>query len=197
MNARCDMSDNIPVPKFNRDKFRDVVHYICANCEPAELGNVKLHKILYFADMLKFMDTLEPLTGVEYQKQKFGPVARHLTWAVDELCREGLLRVERRQYFGYTKLDYISQVSPNTNRLTNEEVDLLNDVIAYVCSKSAKEISELSHDVAWEAARIGEIIPYYAALGLLPEAVTDADVKAAVEEARRIRPVIDAERTSC
>lgn len=189
--------DSPVVPTFEKQKLKDVVHYVCARCDRAELGNVKLHKILYFADMLRFIDSGKPLTGVEYQKQKFGPVARHLTWAVNELCRDGLLRVEKRKYFGFAKTDYVSQASPITTRLSNEEIHLLNDVIDFVCERSAKEISELSHDEAWQAASIGETIPYYAAFGLEPAPITDADVEAAIEEARRVRPVIDAERASC
>jgi hypothetical protein len=65
-----------PNPKVDLQKLKDVVHYICAQCRQDELGNVKLHKILYFADMLHFLGSNRPLTGVEYQKQSFGPVAR-------------------------------------------------------------------------------------------------------------------------
>jgi hypothetical protein len=47
---------------------------------------------------------------------------------------------------------------------------------------------------AWEAVEIGDTIPYYSAFGLYPAAVTDADVDAAVSEARRIRSLVKAER---
>ncbi|MFN3622544.1 MAG: Panacea domain-containing protein [Hyphomicrobium sp.] len=185
------------VPEFNRRKFKDVVHFICANCSIEELGNVKLHKALYFSDMLHFLANGTPLTGVEYRKQKFGPVARHLTSVVNELCREGRLRVSKRDYFGFPKIDYLSVAPPPTNLLTNEEIHLLKDVIDYVCAKSAREISEISHDAAWKAARMGETIPYYAAWGLVPVAITESDIEAAVGEARRIRPLIDGDRASC
>lgn len=180
-------------PEFNREKFKDVVHFVCASCSPEELGNLKLHKILYFSDMLKFLSSLQPLTGVEYIKQKFGPTARHLTWAVNELCKEGRLKVVRRDYFGFEKVDYISLTSPSRKRLSNDDVHLLSDVIDFVCSKSAKEISELSHDAAWEAAELGQTIPYYAAPGLVPAPVSEQDIAGAIDEAHRIRPLIDAE----
>src|SRR6266849_9373459 len=59
--------------QFDRAKLLDVVHYVCAKVPVPELGRVKLHKNLYFADMLHFAATGRPLTGVEYQKQPFGP----------------------------------------------------------------------------------------------------------------------------
>ena len=178
---------------LNKPKLKDVVLYISSACKREELGNVKLHKILYFADMLHFLSTGKPLTGVEYQKQQFGPVARHLTWAVNELCREGRLVVERRDYYGYQKLDYKALEVPTSDQLTNREIDLLNEVIDAVCARSAREISELSHKRPWEAAEMGGTIPYYSAYGLLPTQISDEDIDDSIQEAQRIRPEVERE----
>ncbi len=179
---------------FDRNKFKYVVHLICSRCRPEELGNVKLHKVLYFADMINFVSTGRPLTGVEYQKQQFGPTARHLSWALQELASEGRIRMERRNYFGFPKMDYISLRVPEGITLTNEEAQILQDSIDFVCAHSAREISELSHAAPWEATKTGETIPYYSAYGLVPAEVTDADVENGIIEARRIREKIDAGR---
>jgi uncharacterized phage-associated protein len=183
--------------KGDLQKLKDVVHYVCAHCGQDELGNVKLHKILYFADMLHFLSVNKPLTGVEYQKQSFGPVARHLSWAINELCKEGALKVQKRDYYGFKKTDYLSLQIPSVARLSNSEIALINDVIGFVCERSAKEISELSHMEPWKAAEIGETLPYYSALGLLPSGATDDDVEAAVAEARAIRCEIENEAARC
>ena len=136
-----------PTFELDHQKLKDVVHYICSKCSPEELGNVKLHKILYFSDMLHFQSTGQPLTGVEYQKQKFGPTARHLGWAVGQLISENKLRSEDRDYYGFAKRAYISLSAPRNDRIGNV-THLLDDVIDFVCARSAKEISELSHNVA-------------------------------------------------
>lgn len=182
--------------QFDRAKFKDAIHYVCAKCPTEELGKVKLHKILYFADMIHFIGTGTPLTGAPYQKQTFGPMARHLNWAVGELQKEGRLRAEKRDYFGFDKMDYQSLGEPDTRSLNENARRMLDEVIEFARSRSAKCISELSHMAAWEAAEIGGTIPYYSAFGLYPAAVTDADVDAAVSEARKIRPSIEAERES-
>lgn len=187
------MHDDL-APTFHRQKFKDVVHFVCANCRKEELGNVKLHKILYFSDMLAYLSTGNPLTGVEYRKQQFGPVARHLTWALKQLADEGRISIENRNYYGFEKKDYVSLRSPSRELLGNQEVVLLLDVIDFVCARSAREISELSHDQAWHAVRMGEVIPYFAAFGLFPTEISDEDMRASIDEARRIRPVIDADR---
>lgn len=182
--------------QFDRAKFKDAIHYICAKCPADELGKVKLHKILYFADMIHFIDTGTSLTGVQYQKQKFGPMARHLNWAIDELQRENRLRVEKRDYFGFEKIDYHALGEVDNHRLSDAARRVLDEVMEFVRSRSAKAIGELSHNAAWEAVEIGDVIPYYSAFGLYPAAVTDADVDAAVSEARKIRPLIEVERES-
>jgi uncharacterized phage-associated protein len=179
---------------FNREKLKSVVHYVCSQCEPHELGNVKLHKILYFADMLHFMATDKPLTGVDYLKQQFGPVARHLSSILAELVREKKLQINERDYFGFKKKDYIAVKSQAATPLSNSEINLLNEVIDFVCARTAKEISELSHDIAWRLADIGERIPYAAVLGMEPVAITQEDVEFAVAEAERLRPMMEADR---
>lgn len=181
---------------FDRPKFKDVVLYVCNSCQPSELGNVKLHKVLYFSDMLMFMNTGRPLTGVDYIKQQFGPTARHLTSVLKELEAAGNLRIDTRSYFGFQKKDYIALAKPAAGALGNDEIAILKDVIDFVCEKSAKEISELSHDLAWQLADMGERIPYAAVLGLQPPEIAQEDIDAALEEARKVRPIVDRERNA-
>lgn len=178
--------------KFDEAKFLDVVHFVCAKAEPDRLGNVKLHKILYFADMLCFAETGRPLTGADYVKQRFGPIARVLLKALKTLQAQGKLRIESESYFGFEKKKYVALQAPR--QLPNSEADLLLEVIDWVCGQSARAISDLSHDLAWEIARLGERIPYAAVEGWRATEVTSRDIEAAVLEARRIRPTIDAER---
>ena len=60
---------------------------------------------------------------------------------------------------------------------------LLKEVADFVRGKSAKEISEISHNAAWDAAELGEVIPYTTALKLAPVEVKDSDRQWAKETA--------------
>ena len=171
-------------PQFDREKLKEAVWFLASYCPPEELGNVKLHKMLYFADMLAFLDDGRPITGVEYQKQKFGPTARYLSSALDSLEQAGLVRVEEQFYHGFYKKAYISQQPYSPIRLNVKETSLLQEVADFVRGKSAREISELSHNAAWEAAALGETIPYVSALRLVPNEVTEEDRHWASETAR-------------
>lgn len=182
-----------PYIKPDLAKLQDVVHYIVSRCSPEQLGDVTLHKVLYFADMLHFVDKGVPLTGVDYLKQQFGPTARNLSWAIEKMVENGRIRVDRRLFYGFEKKDYIAIEKPEPNRLGNDEQALLNDVIEFVVGRTAKEISELSHDVAWQAASMGERIPYAAAFGLQAGEISPEEIDEYIEEARRLRPLIEAE----
>lgn len=170
--------------QFDREKFKEAILFLASYCPPEELGNVKLHKMLYFADMMTFLEEGRPLTGVDYLKQKFGPTARHLTAVVDELSREGRLSVQEAEYHGFFKKDYVIAGVFKRSRLTEQEVSLLREVADFVRGKTARQISEISHNAAWEAAELGEIIPYFTALQLVPVEVTDDDRAWALETAR-------------
>ncbi len=135
--------------------------------------------------MLFFLHQGQPITGVEYLKQKFGPVARHLTAAVTELVSEGKLAVTEEEYFGLYKKSYIPKITYKSERLSKDEIKLVKDVADFVRGKSAKEISEISHNAAWEAAELGEVLPYFTALRLIPTEVTDSDRNWAIESARQ------------
>ena len=98
-----------------------------------------------------------------------------LTWALKELEQDCLVEITTRDYYGFSKKDYKSLRQPAPGSLTNTEIELLADVIDFVCARSAREISELSHTIAWVTAAMGEDIPYFTVLGWLPGEVTEYD----------------------
>jgi len=171
---------------FDYPKFRAAVHFVCHECTPEELGRVKLHKILYFADFLHYLGTGEPLTGEDYIKQQFGPTARHLNRALRDLQAEGLLEIRLHPFYGYEKQEFISLKPPVSNRLADQDRALLKEVTGFVCRHTASEISELSHSEPWRSANMGERIPYFSAGGILPYEIGDEDFKWVEDEAQRL-----------
>lgn len=169
--------------QLDREKLKEVVLFIASRCPPEELGNVKLHKALYYSDMLHFLQEGRPLTGVDYLKQKFGPVARHLTATLNALASEGRLKIEEEEHFGLFKKSYVPLAAYVPKHLNDEERALIAEVVDFVRGKSAKEISDISHNAAWEMMELGEVIPYFTALRLVPDEVTEADRDWAVSTA--------------
>jgi uncharacterized phage-associated protein len=156
---------------FDKEKFLSVVHWVCHFFKGREeqLGRTKLHKILYFADMLCFVDSGRPLTGVDYIKQPYGPTARYLGWALRALVDAKLIEISRHDYFGLQKFDFVSKAEPRTNMIADREATLLAEVCDFVAGRSAKEITEISHAEPWAWVKFGERIPYGSAYRLAPD----------------------------
>ena len=57
--------------QFDRAKLKTVILYVCSRCEPAQLGAVKLHKVLYFTDMLHYAHAGTAVTGATYRERPF------------------------------------------------------------------------------------------------------------------------------
>jgi hypothetical protein len=189
-----------PSVQFDRNKFREAVLLICALCEPGRLGAVKLHKVLYFADMLWYVLTGHPLTGATYRKRPYGPTADQLLSALRQLERDGALQVRDSNYYGFRKIEYIPLQGPNLTIFNEREISLIRDMADFVANhNTAKTISDLSHNHAWELAEFGEELPYYTALALFPaepseEAITwAASMVGQIETERPKRSSLDYE----
>ncbi|MGH6874164.1 MAG: type II toxin-antitoxin system antitoxin SocA domain-containing protein, partial [Aestuariivirgaceae bacterium] len=64
--------------QFDREKYKAVILYTCVRCEAHQLGSVKLHKVLYYADMLHYAHVGAPMTGSTYRKRPHGPTSDEL-----------------------------------------------------------------------------------------------------------------------
>lgn len=169
--------------KFDKEKLKAVILHTCANCDPTQLGAVKLHKVLYFADMLHYAAFGTSITGSTYRKRPFGPTNDHLLPALRELEAEGKIKIRSVDYFGYRKTEYIYCFGDDKIDFANCETALLNDIIELVClNNTAKTISELSHMKPWEMVDFGDEIPYHSALNLIPAPVSQEAIQAASME---------------
>lgn len=166
----------------NREKTKELVHYVVDRCEdPATLGSIKLNKVLWLSDLMAYVRTGTQITGEPYVKQQFGPVVMAMPGIVKELQAEGKIVVrERETSLGNTKVDYFALKDPEriSDLFTADEISLVEQAIDFVCVQhTAMQISEMSHDIIWELAEIGEEIPYEAMLATRLDGVTKEDVR--------------------
>ena len=172
---------------FDLAKLKNVVLYIFANCDAAHLGAVKLNKVLYYADMLHYADNGAPLTGATYRKRALGPMCDQLSSVLKDLERSGDIEIGESIYFGYKKREYRSKKRHDAGSLTNLQTDLLNEIVDFVCNQnSAKTISELSHNRAWEMVDFGQIITYKSAIHMFPIDVSSDTMDWAGKEVARL-----------
>lgn len=173
--------------RFDRHKFKDVIHYVIARTRPEELGRVKLHKVLYFTDMIWFVAEGRGLMGAEYRKQPMGPVATGLGLALGELEDEGRIRIGKTNDFGYDKASYDALQPAPEDRLDARARQLVDDVVEFVCrNDTGRSIGDFSHTRVWETTESGAAMPYFTALNMLPVEIEDAAMNRAREEAAKL-----------
>lgn len=170
------------------DKFSALVHYICWRCQdPTKLGAIKLNKVLWFSDAIAFAQSGRSITGAKYIKRQFGPVPQKILQALERLERDHKLAVRERDYHGRTKREYFALEPPEISAFSAEEISLVDSVIDAVCDHhTATSISELTHDDAWQLARIGEEIPLHAFLAAESGELTEESLAWAKSEATRL-----------
>jgi Protein of unknown function (DUF4065) len=156
--------------RYEPEKFRELMIYIASKFEGDDrLGDVKLNKILFFADFLAYNQFGRPITGARYKKQKLGPIAVPLLPARDDLVQEGALKVEKH---GVPLPGFKPRTStralrtPRAELFSDVELKLVDSVIEELRPATADETSDLSHvrSPGWVLGEMGEDIPYYTAL---------------------------------
>jgi Protein of unknown function (DUF4065) len=151
-------------------------------------GIVRLHRVLYYADMLHYAFAGTPITGATYRKRSFGPSCDDLLSTLRELKTESAIDIRESEYFGYRQKEYVTRRDPEIDRLSADALALLNDVIDFVCSNStAKPISEYSLNRPWEMAEFGDVLPYHSAFHLFPTQVSEEAMEWASSEVSNCR----------
>jgi hypothetical protein len=159
---------------MNTEKFRALVHYIIARCDPSRLGATKLNKILWYVDTCSYRLHGESMTGEGYVKRAYGPVPVHILPTLDALKANGSILVNERTKGGLPMKEYVALEEPNTDLLSRAELELIDEISAAIChGHTAASISELTHDGVWAAANLGETIPMHAVLASTPGEITD------------------------
>jgi hypothetical protein len=181
-----------PRVKFNRDRFKALVHYTCWRCEdPRILGPVKLSKVLWYTDRSQYLKAGYSVTGATYVRQQFGPASRALSAVIAELEREGAVATRERSWSSDV-LQYFARSEPELSVFTPQEISLIDSVIEAVCFRDALPSTEARADAQiWRLAQIGETLPYCTVFAARPGEITKHDMDWAVEQIRNGRGEIN------
>lgn len=168
--------------KFNREKFKALVLYICSRTESAALGNSKLNKILWHSDTKWYLLSGSPLTGATYIKHQHGPVACGMETVLQELQVEGALAI-RDGLYGRQDKEFFALHLASLELFTASEISLVDAEIDRICySRGMALLGGESHDAAWTMAAIGEELPYHAVFAERTAELAPTDVAWARQE---------------
>ncbi len=147
---------------FNKEKFKQVLHYIIAQCEYIQsAGKTVLFKLPYFSDFNYYELYEKKMTGEAYRNIDHGPAPVHFDLVITELMSEGKVTQRNINFRGRPQIKYRSLQKPKVDLLSEQELAVIDDVIAKHGFKNATEISDLSHkDIPWMATEDRCLIDY-------------------------------------
>jgi hypothetical protein len=169
--------------RFNRDRFRTLIQYICWICDnPMTLGIHRLNFILWYSDRNVYLESGRPITGATYIRHHKGPQARPLQPMLIELEKEGAIaRRTANQSGGFDFLFAIQR--PNLSRFEPYEISIVEAATRAVCLEPRGLIPyQVAHDRVWQLAQIGELLPYFTVFAGHPGDILPADISWAMRE---------------
>lgn len=175
--------------EFNREKFKNMVHYICRRTAttPEKLGKTKLHKIVWFSEAKRFMLRGEKIIGERYVKKPYGPFAYHMEEIIKELSSENKLFQRKADYYGMEQIQLIGKGEPNLSLFSPDELQLIDETLEDICEgHTASSISDKTHGMIWQIAADEEPIPIETVLVAQLAPITNADIDWAKAEIAKI-----------
>lgn len=147
---------------FNKEKFKNVLHYIIHKCgHKSNVGKTVLYKLMYFSDFNFFELYETSLTNESYRKLPRGPAPIHFDVAIDELTSEGKIDIKTKNLPSERIMYNYSSLEEPEMDFASEELSVIDDVLETLSDMNANQISEYSHgDMPWRATEDYEIIDY-------------------------------------
>lgn len=152
----------IRVTRKNLKKFKQVLLYVLGKVGgKPNVGETVLHKLLYFIDFDYYEKFEENLIGATYIKNHHGPTSVELADIITDMQKDGELEAVKSQYFKYEQKKYLPRKRPDLDKFSAREIEHIDEVLARLADKNAKEIENYSHeDIPWKAAEDGKPLSY-------------------------------------
>lgn len=145
----------------NFEKLVDATYYICFAGKGIDA--IKLNKVLWYSDVLSYMETGKSITGSNYIRKPRGPVNRGLSAAIHYLEEYGNVKVGKgTDDNGYWQDRYdATGGEPRLDDVLPSEKSIIDRVIQRVLMRNSMDISEDTHGDVWELANENEQLPLY------------------------------------
>lgn len=152
----------ISVPQKNFEKFKEVLLYILSKVGGRpNVGEAVIYKLLYFIDFDFYEKFEEQMIGATYIKNHYGPTPIEFKVIVDDMIKNGEVVKVEGKYFNYPQRKYLAVRRPNINVLSGREIEHIDEVLARLADKNAKEMENYSHDdIPWKTAENGKPLSY-------------------------------------
>ncbi|MCF6148228.1 MAG: DUF4065 domain-containing protein [Candidatus Kuenenia sp.] len=159
---KADPGLHIRVTRKNLDKFKQVLLYILENVGgKPNVGETVIHKLLYFIDFDYYEKYEENLMGATYIKNHHGPTSVELGAILKDMQKNGEIEAVKSKYFNHLQKKYLPVKRADLSTLSAQEIAHIDEVLARLSDKNAKEIENYSHeDIPWKVAKEGQPLSY-------------------------------------
>ena len=148
----------------NIEKYKDMIiaflQMYVDNKKDGKVPKTKLAKLIYLADFAWYYENLESMSGMQYKKLQYGPVADTYFRVLDEMFESGEINIETKNDLILVSLGRAT-ASKKIESLNNKELKLIKDINNKWGDKRTNEIVEFTHSqIPWKFGRDGETVHY-------------------------------------
>lgn len=148
----------------NIEKYKDMIiaflQMYVDNKKDGKVPKTKLAKLIYLADFAWYYENLESMSGMQYKKLQYGPVADTYFRVLDEMFESGEINIETKNDLILVSLGRAT-ASKKIESLNNKELKLISNINNKWEDKRTNEIVEFTHSqMPWKFGRDGETVHY-------------------------------------
>lgn len=157
-------------------KFDELLVYVAERSaeDDPNYGDLKLNKLLYFADVEAYRRRGQSITGTRYQHLEHGPASVSLPRARESLIEAGVLSKGRKRVYDFFRTITRAERPARREVFEPGELELVDEVLARYADLNGKQMADLSHqEPGWKMTDEGDEIPLETAL-LTPRASSSA-----------------------
>lgn len=126
-----------------------------------KITKTKLAKMLYFADFGWFYFNLQSMSGMQYRKIKYGPVADSYFRIIDEMFDNGEIQIENKEDGAMIISQTRSGAKIELSKIKNEEEKLIKNIEKKWQNKKTAEVVDFTHkQFPYLYAQDNEIVSY-------------------------------------
>ncbi|MDO8659164.1 MAG: DUF4065 domain-containing protein [Candidatus Parcubacteria bacterium] len=143
----------------NYDKYKQMIlAFLRLN---KKIPKTKLAKLLYFADFGWFYSHLQSMSGMQYRKIKYGPVADSYFRIIDDMFDSGEIEIEQTKDGAMLISETRNGAKIHLSKVDREEEKLIKNIEKKWQNKKTNEIVDFTHkQFPYLYAQENEIVSY-------------------------------------
>ena len=144
--------------KYDPRKFRELILFIAEKSTgDGFFADTHMNKVLFWSETYAVQYLGRPIAGARYQKLERGPAARALMPARRAMVEAGDAEIKKAGRKTVTK----ARRKPDLTLFSDDELRLVERVIAQVGGRPAEDVSDESHKLSagWKMVELKEDIP--------------------------------------